>query len=64
MCKGWMNFIKCAGVGLLVGTAVGAIFFCNNKEKIKEKNMKRKAKKAMDAMEDMLSDVKDMFKKG
>lgn len=63
MCTGWMNFIKFAGVGLLIGTAVGAIFCCKNKENVKEKNMKRKAKKAMDAMEDMLYDVKDMFKK-
>lgn len=40
MCKGWINFIKCAGIGLLTGTAIGAIFCCKAKEDRKDKSMK------------------------
>ena len=63
MCQKWMNIIKCAGFGLLVGSMLGAIFCYKNKEERKDKSMKRKAKKALAAMEDMMCDVQDMFKK-
>lgn len=63
MCRGWMNFMKCAVIGLLAGTAVGAIFCCKMKEERKDRSVKRKAKKALAAMEDMMCDVQDIFKK-
>ena len=63
MCNGVMNFMKCAAIGLLAGTAIGAVCCCKAKEEKKDRSIKRKAKKALCAMEDMMNDVQDMFKK-
>ena len=63
MCNGVMDFIKCAAIGLLAGTAIGAFFCCRAKEATKDRGIKSKAKKSLCAMEVMVNDVQDMFKK-
>lgn len=65
MCKSMSIFIKCLGAGIIIGAAAGAFCLCKVKETKKEKGIKRKAKEAMGAMEDMMEDIHNMFlKKG
>lgn len=62
MCNIWIDFIKCTGAGLLLGAAIGAFFCCKAKAcKKEDRSIKRKARKAVEAMEDMMGEVQDMF---
>lgn len=63
MCNGWTNFIKCGSIVLIAGIAICAFFCCKAKEDRKDKSMKRKAKRALSKMEDVMYDVQDIFKK-
>jgi hypothetical protein len=63
MCRKLMNFTKCVGVLILLGLGVGSVVFWKIKEDKKERNVKRKAKKALNAIEDIMNDVQDVFKK-
>ncbi len=63
MCRKLMNFTKCVGVLILLVLGVGLVFFWKINEDKNELNVKRKAKKALNAIEDIMNDVQDVFKK-
>lgn len=59
MAKGLFGMAKCICTGLFVGAAVGVVVCQSMKS---DRGMKKKAKKALHAMEDMMEDIQYMFK--
>lgn len=59
----YMDFVKIISVVLLLMASLGALFYCKGKNNRNDRSVKRKAKKVIESMEDMMCEFRDLIQK-
>lgn len=59
----YMDFVKFISVALFLMASLGAFFYCKGKNNRNDRSIKRKAKKVMESMEDMMCEFRELIQK-